>query len=196
LVPKSVSHSPNSIPSFTTVCSQIHNWMGYTQRVMANDFLPIQSVERALSYAEKELAKATEARLQAHAVEEDWHTEVSSLKNLLKIRQGRTFPRPESAEVGGDGAAQPTPESAAHVTPPGEKHVEVNRVNWMEGLAVSAGRRGTSPPEILAEAAKQGITMHPNYPYTALRKLVSDGRLTKRAGRYYKESQAELALAG
>jgi hypothetical protein len=77
-----------------------------------------------------------------------------------------------------DALAMRTPESGAS---------EQSRVDWIAGAVAASGTVGITPPEILAQAAKAGVSMHPNYPYVVLKKLVGKKRVRRDGtpARYY-----------
>jgi hypothetical protein len=90
-----------------------------------------------------------------------------------------TSAMPSNEGEGRDGSDAPairTPES-------GES--EVSRVDWIAGAVAASGTMGITPPEILAQAEKAGVSMHPNYPYVVLKKLVGKKRVRRSGARYY-----------
>lgn len=141
--------------------------------------LTLEALDSHLLYAETELEKATAERLRASDLENQWLLEVQSVRNLIKIRRNPvngviadTVSSPSVASDSlGDGRAAP-PAKTTHI-------------DWTAALVVGSGDRGVSPPEVFRAAEKDGIKMHPNYPYTALRTLVEKKRVAKRDGRYY-----------
>jgi hypothetical protein len=62
---------------------------------------------------------------------------------------------------------------------------EQSRVDWIAGAVAASGTMGITPPEILAQAEKAGVSMHPNYPYVVLKKLVGKKRVRRSGARYY-----------
>lgn len=135
--------------------------------------LSIEALENDLRHAETELSKATEERLRAHEIENQWSTEVTSLKNLIEIRRKRMNLPPTNR-------ANEQP-----ITVNGAEGGNLTNVAWIERAVQASGSMGKSPPEILREAAGVGRKMHKNYPYVALAHLVERGRIAKREGRYY-----------
>jgi hypothetical protein len=145
--------------------------------------LTLEALDSHLSYAEEELGKASADRIRASDLENQWLLEVQSVKNLIKIRRNPA-----------NGSPLPTPTTVAPVLPVVAETAEDGRValsaetthiDWIAALVSSSGGRGVSPPEILRAAEKDGVKMHPNYPYTALRTLVEKKRIAKADGRYF-----------
>jgi hypothetical protein len=157
--------------------------MGSIQRLIS-----IDALEGDLAYAERELAKATEATARANEAELQWQTEVTGLRNLIRIRKQRMSPGVANsvAAVSDDQTSLASEVTALPVGPPKDDE-DVNKVDWIDGLIAASGTAGIAPPEIMKTAEKQLIKMHPNYPYVVLRKLVEKGRAVKRRGRYYKK---------
>jgi hypothetical protein len=62
----------------------------------------------------------------------------------------------------------------------------VNRVEWIASAVAASGKGGITPPEILKLAARTGLSIHKNYPYVVLGKLLERGTVTRSGGRYYK----------
>jgi len=65
-------------------------------------------------------------------------------------------------------------------------HPDGNRVDWIAATVAASGNNGITPPEIMRKAAAAGLTMHKNYPYVVLGKLVERKAVRKDEGRYYK----------
>jgi len=61
---------------------------------------------------------------------------------------------------------------------------DVNRVELIHAIVLAHSPKGITPPKILKEATEKGVSMHPNYPYGVLRKLVSKGQIVKDGSRY------------
>ena len=142
--------------------------------------LSVEALERDLQNAERELGKAVEARQRASSVEDQWKMEVTSLTNLIQVRKQRMVPQDWSVPSAGD-SGTPFPNGGL----PQDSDEEFNRVDWIDGLIAASGVNGISPPEILRRAEQAHISMHPNYPYVVLKKLVAKERAVKRRGRYY-----------
>jgi hypothetical protein len=156
----------------------------------------ILSLTEEMEAAKQELESAQKQRIYAQQVEAQWASEVESLTTLIELRRKRL----------GISAPDPTQESdgqqrlelmemdesrIAIETPPEGRTddsgtTEVNRVNWIQSLVEQSGIRGISPQEILAQAATVNLSMHPNYPYVVLLKLMRQDRIAKRGGRYFK----------
>src|ERR1017187_754583 len=82
----------------------------------------------------------------------------------------------------GDGSG-----SLADFTPPGARDGQgTNRVQWIAEVVAASGNKGITPPEIMHKAVDTGLTMHKNYPYVVLGKLVERKVVRKDGGRYYK----------
>ena len=143
--------------------------------------LTLEALDSHLSYAETELEKATADRIHASDLENQWLLEVQSIKNLIKIRRNPV--NGAIADISDSPSHPADTENATNsrATPP----VETTHIDWIAALVSGSGDRGVSPPEILRAAEKDGIKMHPNYPYTALRTLVEKKRITKADGRYF-----------
>lgn len=136
--------------------------------------LSIEVLEADLRSAEDELASATAARIHAHEIENQWNTEVVSLRSLIEVRRLRLHGTVSDRLV----------ESPRPIATEMAVNEELSHIDWM-AKQISESLHGLTPPEIisLAESEKRG--MHPNYPYTALRTLVNNKRVDKRKGRYY-----------
>jgi hypothetical protein len=61
---------------------------------------------------------------------------------------------------------------------------EINRVEWITAVVQEYSPKGMTPPEIMKLAATDGITMHENYPYVVLKKLVKKGIIIREGARY------------
>ncbi|HEY6347145.1 MAG TPA: hypothetical protein VIY49_37110 [Bryobacteraceae bacterium] len=148
---------------------------------VSNSPLSIEALEGDLLHAEEELAKAIKERLHAHEVEDQWNTEVTSLKNLIEVRRKRLhIGSPNGSAV----AAQPIEDTRKDATYDGPA---LSHIDWIYNAVVNAGDHGLSPPEILKAAASASIKMHENYPYVALKTLVERGKVIKKEGRYYRK---------
>ena len=79
----------------------------------------------------------------------------------------------------GDGNDTPT------ILPSESEASGLSRVDWIAGAVAASGTMGITPPEILAQAEKAGVSMHPNYPYVVLKKLVGKKRVRRSGARYY-----------
>jgi hypothetical protein len=141
--------------------------------------LTLEALESHLAYAEQELAKSTTKRIQAADTENQWLMEVQSVKNLITVRRNRASGTASQALP----AVQPANGSAEGGNAEGVP--ETSHIDWIAKVVVASGNRGMTPPEILRDAEKAGITMHRNYPYVALKALVKRDRVIKREGRYY-----------
>jgi hypothetical protein len=143
--------------------------------------LTLEALDSHLSYAETELKKATADRIHASDLENQWLLEVQSIKSLIKIRRN-----PVNGAIADIGDSPSHPVGTENATNnPATSPVETTHIDWIAALVSGSGDRGVSPPEILRAAEKDGIKMHPNYPYTALRTLVEKKRITKADGRYF-----------
>jgi hypothetical protein len=136
--------------------------------------LTLDSLESHLSYAERELEMATAERVRASETENQWLMEVQSVKNLISVYRTRA-----------NGNTNPVISPIPYTASGNGETAEVSHIDWMAALVGISDDRGISPPEILRAAERDGVKMHPNYPYTALRTLVEKKRVTKREGRYY-----------
>ena len=150
----------------------------------SEQLLSIDVLERDLRNAERELAKATSARQQAQEVEAQWTTEVTSLKNLIQVRKQRMAPGASIPIIVPDGYAKAN-ETNLPGSLNGSAGEDINRVDWIDALVAASGSAGMAPPEIQRKAEQEHLTMHPNYPYVVLKKLVAKERVVKRRGRYY-----------
>lgn len=153
----------------------------------ADQLLSIEALERDLANAERELEKATTDRLRAEQIEGQWSTEVTSLKNLIQVRQQRLNPVVAKNIAVGDALHIRTDHDSSSSAVNGKGAEDLNKVDWIDGLIAASGTLGVAPPEIMKAAQKSQIKMHPNYPYVVLRKLVEKDRIVKRRGRYYKK---------
>jgi hypothetical protein len=132
----------------------------------------IEALENELRLAQDELHRATEARLNAINVEEQWRTEVNSLKALIEVRRKRLGIVSDEVAV--------------------QEHVQLNvvepisHVDWIYDQVLASGDSGVTPVDLYKIARKHGRTMHENYPYVALSSLVERKKIVKRDGRYYK----------
>src|SRR5665213_368678 len=136
--------------------------------------LSIDALQSDLKHAEQKHAEATADRLRAQEIENQWTTEVNSLRSLIEVRKMRLSP--------GNGGYQ---YQTSEVVPPEGPSTAVTHVEWISGLLEAAGRAGVSPPEILRAAEKSNVKMHRNYPYVVLSHMLEKGKVTKREGRYY-----------
>ena len=151
--------------------------MAYTA---SSQSLSIEALQADLEYAQRQRDAATKARLVAQENENQWITEVSSLTNLIDVRRKRLQPPPaddpdEGSEINIDDLSVLLEDEP------------ISHVVWISNQVAASGTKGISPPEILKLAEEEGRKMHKNYPYIVLRKLVQDGKVTKRAGRYSKK---------
>ena len=142
---------------------------------MNNNTLSIDALESDLLAAEKELEKAREERLRVLEIENQWSTEVTSLRNLIEIRRKR---------LNLPSILTSTEESSATPYEHAPKH-PLSSVAWIEHTVRASGNNGKTPSEILRDAEGVGRKMHKNYPYVALAHLVEKGKVSKRDGRYY-----------
>lgn len=124
------------------------------------------------------MQEATAQRLRLLEVENQWQTEVNSLKNLIEVRRKRLAP------VKAEEADDSTPDAQdLFEIAEGES---VSHVDWILHQVAASGIKGMSPPELLRQAEFEQRKMHQNYPYVVLRKLVKAGRVAKKNGRYFK----------
>jgi hypothetical protein len=165
----------------------------FFEEMPMSETISISTIETALSHAEAELEKATASRVIAHSIENNWITEVTSLRHLLKARQSRSEAQPSVARIAPPAPNQPV----ARVTPVTDFKGDLILVDWMAKQVESSGIDGVTVPDIKRAAQAANIQMHPNYPYTALRSLVESKRIVKHGVRYLKAGiGAEFALAG
>jgi hypothetical protein len=137
----------------------------------------ISTFTKELEWAEAKLKESTEDRLRAHAVEDQWQSEVNSLRKLIEVRKARLSPKPHGQSVvAGISAIEEGP-----VSP------DTNRVAWVYEQIVASGTHGMTPPDIYRAAKKVGLSMHKNYPYVVLRKLIERDKVTKKGERYHKK---------
>jgi tRNA splicing endonuclease len=74
---------------------------------------------------------------------------------------------------------------------------DVNRVVMVERMVLESHNDGISPLDVLRKSEQMGITMHRNYPYVVLRKLVEHGRIQKYGSKYFDPTlKLQLPLAG
>jgi alanine racemase len=154
----------------------------------------ISSLEKEVEVAQQNLKDASAQRAYAEEAENQILAEVKSLVTLIEIRRKRLGlhaddPSAKSKEQPRLPLETPLQGSSSHAADgPDEDHSgeEVSKVNWIFNFVAGNGPRGAMPPEVARAASTAGVSMHPNYPYTALRKLVERGVLVKRRGRYYK----------
>jgi hypothetical protein len=154
---------------------------------MASTTLSLKILEEDLTLAEQELAKATANRLRVHELENQWITEVTSLRNLIEVRRKRLDPDGVTPEVGG------APRERIRVIPSTEAFPrqvsiavgELSHIDWIADAIQASGNAGMKPPEIFKKAESAGRQMHRNYPYTALRELLEQKRISRRGDRYY-----------
>jgi hypothetical protein len=92
--------------------------------------------------------------------------------------------QPELDLRGSDGGVLDN-EAAAASSAEDDSQPEINRVDWVYKFVCESGSRGVKPTDVLAAASRAKITMHKNYPYVVLRKLVERGKVVKKRGRYY-----------
>ena len=69
--------------------------------------------------------------------------------------------------------------------PPRSGATEPNRVDWIAAAVAASGAMGITPPEILARAEIEGVSMHHNYPYIVLKKLIERRRVRRNGARYF-----------
>lgn len=152
--------------------------------------LSISSLESALENANEQLKKASTERVLAQEIENQWHTEVISLKNLIDVRRKRLHLYSDEVPNHDHRAEQ---ESAVDAEATKDEFdfifsaPAISHVEWISLQVAASGVNGISPPEILKLAEEQERKMHKNYPYIVLRKLVEEGKVIKKAGRYFKK---------
>jgi hypothetical protein len=62
---------------------------------------------------------------------------------------------------------------------------EVNVQEWIGAAVAASGSAGILPTEIRAKADRDGVKMHQNYVYVALKKLSDKKHIHKQGGRYF-----------
>jgi hypothetical protein len=161
----------------------------------------ISSLAAELETAKRDLSEASMQRAFAEEAENQLIAEVESLTKLIEIRRKRLGPHAgdpsgankDQAKLALEMPSQEPParsaEDAILLEIPEEDSPEasVNKTAWIFNFVVGRGSRGVLPPEVFRAAANAGVSMHPNYPYTVLRKFVDKQMIVKRRGRYYKK---------
>jgi hypothetical protein len=140
----------------------------------------ITQLEAELEKSLKQREAAKKERERATLEEARWEQDVRALKNLISHR------RNDAAHGGKIDSLQASAEGYSTNNDPSfvSGYEEVNRVEWAFEQIAKAGAAGMLPTEIYETAKKDGLSMHPNYPYVATKKLLERGRIQKIGKRY------------
>jgi len=92
---------------------------------------------------------------------------------------------PESATNEGERRTDGDGNNTLVASAPRNGTSDLNRVEWIAYAVAASGNIGITPPEILAQAEQAGVTMHQNYPYVVLKKLVGKNRVRRKGARYF-----------
>jgi hypothetical protein len=150
------------------------------------DFLSQLEAELEKSLKQQDVAKRIRER--AALEEARWEQDIRALKNLISRRRndaahGGIVDNLQASAAGYSSADDPDYVSG---------YEEVNRVEWIYARIVDAGASGLLPTEIFDIAKKSGISMHPNYPYVATKKLLDRG-LIEKVGKQYRALKKEAS---
>jgi hypothetical protein len=160
----------------------------------------IQNLEEALKEVQEKYVYANAQRTAWQNTEATWQREVNMIAGLLNVRKARldeartAFVEEQNklaaqADVSTD-SAEPTEDAEE---PEGDVEVAdgVNRVEWAYEQVAKSGNGGMSAPELFTASQIAKLSMHKNYPYVALGKLVERSRIEKRGTRYYPKTAAQ-----
>ncbi len=148
----------------------------------------IVQLEAELQNSLKRLEAAKKDRERAALEEVKWEQDVKALRNLLSRRRDE----PSNAVIIASLRASAENDSNGDDPSFVSGYEEVNRVEWIFDRVAESGSVGVLPTEIFESSQKVGLTMHSNYPYVALGKLLERGRVEK-VGKRYRAIEKEVS---
>jgi hypothetical protein len=149
---------------------------------MASNSL-IELVKQRLASVKTELARATQQRIDAHALENTLIEEMRGYERTLAAELRRNGVAPSESNENSQRPVDSRPEASA-ATPEsnnGHKSAAQSILSYIQ----AAGSRGMTRGEIKQALKSEGIKVHENYPYVVIAKLKNARKIREDGERLY-----------